>query len=287
MKTTLSIALSLALCFAAGCDQANPYLPSVSFDRFDVQSLDWTQISTNFVFAVENPNPIEISLARFDYTLAFDNMDPLFSGDDPDGTTLEASGDSDLALPVTLEWATLYKTIQALNGSGSLTGQDTVPFALSGSFGFDTPIGIVDLPYQADGDFPALRTPGFAFDKVQLQSLGLTSADLAVQVNVSNDHASTIHFENFDYALSLEGEEVASGLLANFAGKDGVAGASTKTVDIPVTVEFISVGSAIYQLLTGGDANVNARLKATTDVDTPFGVVPLSLDQLGDTQFVH
>ena len=50
----------------AGCTEAGNFLPKVSFDRLEVREIDWTDIQTDFVFRVNNPNPVRVGVAAFD-----------------------------------------------------------------------------------------------------------------------------------------------------------------------------------------------------------------------------
>jgi len=260
------------LSLGTGCEVLADYMPQVAFDRLDVQSVNWDGADANFVFTINNPNPIQVKLARFDYSLAFADVEWL-SGDDPDGLVLDASGSSELALPVNIVFQDLFDVVQATRG------MDTIPFGLQGSFGFDTPVGVADLPYDADGDFPALRTPTFAFKKVRVDSLDWTSARLAVDLNVDNEHASNLDFRNFDYRVKMDGTTVGTGLLADLGS---VTGDSTGVLSVPLTIDFLSAGTAIYDAINSGQVNVG--LAAGTDVDTPFGVIPLSIDETGNVQ---
>ena len=255
-----------------GCNgELNAYIPTIAFERLDVNSVDWDMADTNFVFKVDNPNPLEVTLASFDYTLAFEGEEWLL-GDDPDGLTLGAAGSSEVSLPVGLVFADLYDMVQAVRG------EDTINFNLSGNFGFETPIGLVELPYDADGGFPALRTPGFGFDALRVADLSLSGATLELDLAVDNDHASTLTFENFDYGFSLEGEDVGEGSVGTLGAIDG---ATTGIVTLPLDISFGSAGVALYSALVSGSGNVGVALNADTDVETPFGLVPLSVSKRG------
>ncbi len=260
------------LLTGTGCEVLADYLPTVAFERLDVDAVDWEGADAEFVFRIDNPNPIEIKLARFDYALAFADV-PWLEGDDPDGLILDASGGSELALPVSIEFANLYDVVQATRGL------DTVPFGLQGSFGFDSPAGIVDLPYDADGGFPALRTPEVSFQKVRVENLGLTSAALALDLGIVNEHESNLIFENFDYAIELSGIDIGTGFLDLLGDVDG---AETGTLSVPFEIDFLSTGTAVYDAITSGEINVG--MAASTDVDTPFGAVPLSVNESGRVQ---
>jgi LEA14-like dessication related protein len=265
--------LASSLLLLTGCfEQIEPFLPTVQFGRLDVQDLDWDHIETDFVFYVDNPNPVGIPLESFDYALALADVE-LLSGADPDGLEFLASDMSEVALPADLEFLSVYELITTTRGL------DDVPFGLEGSFGFDSPLGVVNLPYDAGGDFPALRTPELELGRLRLENLSFTSATLELDVEVDNDHGSTMWLENFDYALSLEGIEVGTGIIEDFAGVDG---ATTYTVGLPLEVNFLDAGEAIYEALTGGD-KINVKIEAATDVITPFEsyTLPLEISKSG------
>jgi len=262
---------ALLLLAGAGCDQLSELLPTVSFDGLEIRDITFAQADVDFVFLVENPHPVSISLSSFDYALALKDV-PFVEGDNPDGFTLEALGASDLVIPLSLGYTDIWNTIQATRG------EDVIDFLLSGGMGFDTPAGHVRLPYSEDGDFPALRTPTFSFQRIRTPSVDLLAgiAELEVDLGVDNEIGSTLFFQSFDYGLSLGGAPVASGLVPSF----DVAGATTGTVTLPVTVELLSLGAGVVDAILDGGA-VDVGLDATMDVDTPFGIVPLTIDESG------
>lgn len=262
------LALSI-LALSTGCEGGD-YLPSIAFDRLDVKDLTWDDVESDFVFKVDNPNPLSITLTRFDYTLSFKETEWL-AGDDPDGLTLAADGSSDLALPAHIVFEELYNVVQATKG------EDDIPFRLKGSFGFDTPIGEVNLPYDADGSFPALRTPKVDFSKLRVADLTFTTADIEVDLAVNNEHGSNLWFQNFDYDIDLGNNDVGQGIVSDLGVADG---ATESTLTLPLQVDLVETGSAVYDILTGQQAQIG--LTAGTDVDTPFGVIPLTIDETGN-----
>jgi LEA14-like dessication related protein len=263
------------LALSVGCEELEPYMPQVRFDQLEVKDINFERADVDFVFQVENPNPVEISLASFNYALGFEQT-PLFSGDDSDGFELEAIGDSELRLPVGFGWTDAWNTVQAVRG------EDFVDFQLDGEFGFDTPVGLAELPYAEDGSFPAVRTPKFSFKKVRVTKLNAwdQTADVEIDLGVDNDHGSSLFFENFDYKLKFGDQQVATGLIPLLGEADG---ATESTQVIPVTVDLVNAGSTVWDALAGG-GDLKVGLDATTDVDTPFGLLPLQLDESGNVQ---
>jgi len=256
---------------SSGCEALEPFTPKVTFDRLDINELDFQHADVDFVFAVDNPNPVQIGLATLTYDLALEEQ-PFLSGDDLDGITLAANGSSDLPLPVDVVFGELIDTLDATRG------EDVVDFQLSGKMGFDTPAGKVDLPYSEGGGFPALRTPTFRFQGVRIPKVDFTSADIEVDLGVDNPQGSTLFFDRFDYNLRLGDTDVVDGLVSTFAVEAGQEG----TLTLPFSVSLLSVGEVVLAAIAGEPLPLG--IDANMDVDTPFGVVPLSIDETGNLQ---
>ncbi len=273
LKSTRLMTLVLSLGALTACEgwedfELDPYLPKVRFDSLEVIDVDWDGVQADFIFQVDNPNPIDVSLDRFDYALAFEQVEWL-SGDSPEGLVLAAEDASELALPVEIEFEGLFDMVQAVRG------QDDIGFGLDGSFGFDTPVGPLDIPYDEDGGFPAPRRPNFKLNKLKLKDISLAGADLNLRVDVDNDHGSNLFFQNVDYQISLAGIDVGGGFIDSLGEVDG---ATSKTVNVPISIDSVELVTALYSVLQGDKLEVD--FEADMDVDTPFGVVPLHVNDL-------
>jgi LEA14-like dessication related protein len=264
--------LFTSIAASGGCAELEEFTPKVRFETLEVRDISFERADVDFLFSIENPNPIDLGLSSFSYDLGFEGI-PLFSGSNADGLQLEAVGQSELRLPVGFTWQEAWQTVQATRG------EDIVEFGLGGDFGFETPIGEVLVPYDAGGDFPAVRTPQVAFRKLRVTGVDLGgNANLKLDLDVDNDHGSSLSFQNFDYTVSLGGRQVGRGLIRRFGSVDG---ATTGTMTVPLEVSLLDVGSQVWDALNGGN-RLRVRLAATTDVDTPFGVLPLAVDEDGD-----
>lgn len=246
------------------------YTPKVQFKNLDVQQVDWNQAQTEFVFTVENPNPIDVNLASLTYDLDLGGMD-FFSGDNPDGMSLKAEGKSQLRIPATVVFADLFEL------HSSYQAADTMPFSLAGDIGFNTPIGEIKIPYKEQGDFPVLRRPQFEFKALRVTDLAVLQnrASLALDLGVTNEQASNLGFGDFEYDLFLKGKNVASG---NIKQLTNVEGGKNQTVTVPVDIDLLQAGEAIVKLIKDR-SQIKVRLKAGMSVDTPFGALPLDLDR--------
>ena len=129
-ETSFSGLAMLTFLLLTGCGgDLSGFIPTIQFSRFDVTDLDFDHIDTDFVFTVDNPNPVGAPLDRFQYDLSLMDVS-IISGDDPNGLELVADGESEVALPVSLVFENVYDAITATRG------EDNVGFGLAGAFGF-------------------------------------------------------------------------------------------------------------------------------------------------------
>lgn len=263
----------VALMLLSGCEALTELTPRVRFDRLEVDDIDFEHIDAGFVFRVDNPNPIGIRLDRFSYDLDLQQVD-LLSGDEPGGLSLPASAGAEVRLPASLLWQGVWDLIRAVRG------EDHVDFELGGAFGFDSDIGPIDIPYRADGRFPALRAPKIDLGRLRVTNLDLLrgTATATLDLAIDNDHASNLIFQSGRYDLQLAGRDVASGAVPPLGA---VEGASTRTVSLPIVVDLVRAGASVVDVLTAG-GRVQAGFDATIDVETPFGLLPLGIDERGD-----
>lgn len=258
---------------SVGCDELQQLVPSVRFDTLRTTDIDFEHIDAEFVFQVDNPNPVGVDLASFSYALELEGV-ALLDGDEPGGLELEPLGSAEVSLPTSLVWANVFEAVQATRG------EDEVDFGLAGAFGFDTRWGPVELPYQTDGRFPALRTPRFSLGTLRVGSVDIPrgTATVVLDLRVDNDHGSALDFADLDYSLSLAGRDVADGLIPDLGA---VPGATESLVEVPVTVDLVAAGATVVDALTRG-GRLDVGLDANVDVDTPFGALPLAIDETGN-----
>ena len=278
--------LPLLLLPLVGCEElgavVQEIIPKLSFNNLEVNDIDFEKADVNFLFNVDNPNPVAVKLSSFDYALGLADT-PLLDGSNEDGLELEASGTSEVSLPVNLSWESTWNTVQATRGL------DDVGFNLGGHFGFDNPdddFDEVKVPYDESGSFPALRVPKFDFGQVRIKQVSalelLTTQSIPIEIDlkVDNDHGSALFFDNFDYNLALNNSHIASGTLNTFH----VPGATQDTITLPVNVSGRGVITTLVGLL--GNPHIDVGLDANMDVDTPFGIVPFAIDETGVSDLI-
>lgn len=245
-------------------------LPTVKFNRLDVTGLSFEEIGIDFVFDVDNPNPIGIPIQRFDYALAFEGIEFL-SGNQPDGLRIAADDSSSVALPLALDFDGIFETAEAVRGL------DYIGFGLEGGFGFDTDIGPVDVAFDEEGDFPALRTPRIDLSGLNVLQATGDEVEFGLDIDVDNDQGSNLDFADLGFQMKFAGAQVGQGDMEEVGT---VPGATTKTFRIPFGVDYVDAIGALAAASTGEPLDV--EMDAEVDVDTPFGLVPLLIDESGD-----
>jgi len=261
----------MILTLLFGCDgEFEAFVPTVRFNRLELRGIDFERIDVDFVFDVDNPNPVGMPLDRFAYALALEEIE-ILSGNDPDGLQLDPDAVSTLSLPVGLEFGGIYDLVQATRGL------DYVGFGLKGDFGFDTDFGPVDITYDEDGTFPALRIPKVTLGKLRIPSFDAEKVDFELDFDVDNDHGSNLDLMQTDFQLSFAGVQVGRGTEDELGT---VPGASSDTFTIPFQVDYIDAIDALGAAASGEKLSVD--LAATVDVQTPFGPIPLTIDENGD-----
>lgn len=275
----LATALLLATApFAGSCAKSGDlgairdYLPKVRFHRFDVTGITFEKVDTVFVVEIDNPYPVGIDFGSFRWSLRLAGNDFL-SGDDDQGSRIKPGGTSKVRIPVTLGFQQIVQTVQDLQGA------DEVPFGFSGSVGLKTPVGPIQLPFRTKGEIPVLKAPKIAFQKVRLDRVDVLGgkATIAIDLGLTPQGVHPMAFKAFDYGVTIGGKRIVEGLVDSFGE---VRAGGTKTVSLPITVNLVSVGETIFSAITGG-SKLDFGLKAKLAVGTPFGDVPLSIDEKG------
>ena len=91
-----------------------------------------------------------------------------------------------------------------------------------------------------------------------------------------------VDVNNLDFKVKFAGLKVGAGTVEEFGA---VPGATTDTLQVPFSVDYLDAIEALAAVASGEALKVD--LSATSDVTTPFGVVPLSIDENGNVDVVE
>ncbi len=248
-QTLLLITVLLQTLLLAGCatlEQVSQALegqkPSAAVQGLKLTGLDMNGVNLVFDVAVDNPNPVGISLAALDYDLKLLGSSFL-QGDQPMGMKLAANGSSQVQVPVRLGFQ------QLLNSYQQLKGAEKVGYELDLGMGFDVPLlGKVRVPVNYRGDFPIPEMPAVSLRSLDVQQLTMSGASLLMQLEVDNPNSFSLLLNKLNYNLKLNGYDVGGGLMDKAVNikQDGRG-----TVSLPVSLDFAQAGMGLYSALLG------------------------------------
>ena len=96
---------------------------------------------------------------------------------------------------------------------------------------------------------------------------------LEVDLGVDNEHASQLFFDNFDYALALNGTNIVDGVVSTF----DIDGATVGTLTLPISVSLLDIGFELFDVpldLAYPPRRINGPLQPAGDVRSGFRLSP-------------
>ena len=273
-RTTLLASAFLMLL--AGCASLNKMVsdavkkPDVNVSNVKISGMSFDAVDLVFNIDIANPNGMGISLAGFDYGLNI-NGNSFLSGNNTDGLKIPANGSHAIQLPLTLKFKDIYQTFT------SIRGQDTSGYELKAGFSFDLPVlGAVRVPVSKSGNVPLLKLPSVQMGGLKLNRINLTSADLELGIKIDNPNAFGMILNKLNYNFAVNGQTWGTGV-TSAAMSVGQKGESE--VKIPLSLNFLQIGTSVYQLLKGnnaldykltGDVNLGSTLPLLQDLQLNF-----------------
>jgi LEA14-like dessication related protein len=152
---TLFIAIGSAALFAFS---ANLQKPKINYEKYEVKKVTFRDTKVNFIYSVDNPNPVGLKHISVDYDLYLGytskpaNTPPFGSGKDVT-FDVKAKGVSPFVLPLTINYEGFFKSAAKLT-KAIVGGQKTIPFVLETTFTLNLKILKFKIPVEAKGELP-------------------------------------------------------------------------------------------------------------------------------------
>ena len=285
-RSILGGMLVLALIAVSGCASMDAVKraagikdPDVSVVGINITRLSAEGLTLQFALEVDNPNPIPLDLAGFDYALLLDGKQ-LAAGEQRDSIKIKARGNSRVKVPVSLKFSDLSNLI-----AGGIS-KENLNYELKTAALVDLPvIGVKRFPATQKGSFPVPRVPDISLSGIDIKDLSLTGAKVVIGANIDNPNAFGIDVSKLIYNLSINGKQWAK---SDVSKTISIKGKGSSSLNIPLELDFLEMGSSLYQMLMQGKGmNYNLTGDMTFDaghpllkgVDAPFsktGVVGTS-----------
>jgi LEA14-like dessication related protein len=155
VKTVLLLAGIAFLCsFSIGLKE-----PKIQYKKADIKQVTFRDTKVEFVYSVDNPNPIGLKNISVDYQLYLGvkekpsgNTPPTATGKDVKFNVKEKSI-SEFRLPMTINYVGFFQTAEKLTKI-ILKGQKTIPFVLDTRFTLNLKILKFSIPVEVKGELP-------------------------------------------------------------------------------------------------------------------------------------
>lgn len=238
----------LIALFGASCSQLKEFAdikkPSVSVEDFRVTGLSLQNIELTFDLEIDNPNPVALNLASYDYDLKIEN-NSFVQGSQALNTNIEAKGKSVISIPVSFTFKELYETFTSINSKREAS------YSFLANVAVEVPVlGLIETPIIKNGNFPVVKAPTISVSNLSIKDISFTKADVEVEVNVSNPNTFGLILNELKYTVDLEGLKAISGETDSAIE---IAENETGVIRIPASFSFVDLGMAAYRALTGDD----------------------------------
>ena len=263
MRSIISRGLiTLLTLLATGCatieKQIDTIKPSAELLGTRLTNINFEGVDLVFDVAVTNRNPFSLRVAGLDYEIVIAE-NSLISGVMAQGLKLKKSSVSKVAVPVTLKFDDLKQL------PGELWKGDEFEYHVFTDIHLNLPvIGKYTIPVSAKGELPVPKMPSVRMQKVRVVRLNLASADIVADIEIDNPNAFGLGLKNFNYKLDINQRTWGQG---TGSIPNSIPQKSIGTVRIPLSLNLMTMGQSVYQLLNG-DQRLSYQLSGGVTIDT-------------------
>lgn len=228
--------------------------PNLTFKSAWLSDISFAGLTLDTVWEIHNPNSVGVSIAQLDYALTVEGK-RVVSGTPGTGLDVRPASASELHFPAAIRFADLVAVVQ------TFLNKDTAAYRVEGRLGFDTPIGLVQLPMAHEGTFEVPKVPQVAFGNPRVTSVSLSGARIEFPLNVTNRNTYALPVSGLQGTLSIGGAPVgrlSTGDLGAMAGK------GVRTVSLPLDINLLSAASAVVTAVQGGNAQVGFNAQVSS-----------------------
>lgn len=245
-----NVFILILFCFSFSCASVEEFVkssvqrPQVAFAGARIDGLSFETADLLFEVKIDNPNPVGITLAGFDYRFHI-NANPFLQGEQEQGVTIPANGENTFQIPVTLNFSDVYNTFSTLGD------RDSTAYKIDCGVSFDLPVlGRQRVPVSKAGTLPLLKLPKVRVESIKLDNLSFSGADLNLSVSLENPNAFSFILKHMDYRLDVNDRQWLDGRATRSMK---LAAKEESMLDIPISLNFVQMGQSVLQLLQGND----------------------------------
>jgi LEA14-like dessication related protein len=144
--------------------------PTITYEKFNVTKITFKDTTVDFIYSVNNPNPIGLKNISVDYELYLGAKETPPKDTAPTATGTDVTFDvkaksiSPFVLPMTINYVGFFQTAEKLT-KVILEGQTTIPFVLKTRFKLNLKIIHFSIPVEAKGELPLPKVSSNTLEK--------------------------------------------------------------------------------------------------------------------------
>ena len=217
--------------------------PKVTFGDVRVNKLDFSEITLDFSFFVDNPNSVSLEMEGFEYDLEIEGGS-FIKGKNEKPLKIEARDKSIVTLPLTVNYKDMYEVYT------NTKGKDQIGYKIKTVFTFDLPVfGKSSYPVEFEGSFPAVKAPEIAIESLKLKSLNPFKSELELILLVKNRNTFSVSIDSLDYDFMVNNVSWGKGISRGVVDFKEMG---ENRVILPLSVNPASVGLELINAAVNG-----------------------------------
>ncbi len=254
------ILLALSL---ASCGYLRLQRPMVKAGSVNVVALDFQKADLAVEVQVSNPNESTLVIDGYSYDLQIE-ANPFLQGTSGTEFELKPRDVTSVRVPVSVKFSDLLDKLSALKG------KPDAGYLLNLSLAVKTPVGRIPLSFQKEGRVPVLSIPQIRLKEVTIGPMSPRGVVLEALVEIT-DPGPTVTLTGFNYALSLNGTQLATG---SDEKPQPSANGGSRLIRIPIPLDLVKARAVLGSLLVGRDRPM-FTISGKASFSSPFG--PLTI----------
>jgi len=210
------------------------------------QNVDANGVTIALLGRIDNPNPIDLDLARFRYAVEVEGQ-RVAAGQVAHHAAIPAGGSLPVAIPARLPWG---------NVPGFLTMflvRESLAVRVAGAADVRVPGGAIELPYAATGSVVLPRLPVVTLEGARVRESNLLDTVMEVRLRVLNPNPFPLPAGTVAFDLSVGGVAVAHAVSHSLAA---VPAMSATPVLVPIRLSAMGAIAGILSAAAQGNPEV-------------------------------
>jgi LEA14-like dessication related protein len=148
-KITYALFVFTCALLLSSCAQPSP--PKAEFVEYKIAAVTLEGIRVNFIFKVNNPNPLGVNISSYSYKVYINDQE--FLSETRPGFNLDANGTNLIELPVVIRYDRLFGTTASVL-ERIARGENTISYRIEGKINTKVAEISFGTPFKASGTIP-------------------------------------------------------------------------------------------------------------------------------------